>query len=585
MSEQLFTLPQVVVFDTNAALVSGAKANFYIAGTLTRQNTYTDSALTTPHANPVVADGNGLLDPIYLDATLNYKVDVTDPLDSSLEGYPVDNLTAALTATEVGTALWPTTTAETAAGVTVVNFEKKPRSVWRYGTNTTPGSTDLTTACQAAIDVGAQDKAPGYLPAEMGEVLITTALAITSSKSGLVGDGKGLSRILASSVNGFNVSAGLSFPVLKGFSVASAIRYTDIPNVLTGIAINGTTASQTTYVDVDNIFIDGFKTCIKANGVTQSTFEKIETLFCFNGLTSGEKSFNNQILGCDFVTTKDSAALGSGIKLGNGSAASQPEGWWISDTLCFGFARGIWGLGSTYIKVHDCFIDSFGEFGVVLDSSATHATTNWEIIDTFMAASAGATADTGIFLANDITPNANFDNGHRIVGNEILVYSGGTLNYGILSTGTDEKNHTFDGNKLRGATIHDMNLDANCTEATVVNNHAFSNGYQFSVGCDPYFDNNRGTVVGGIIPAVASTAALTLPTGPKTHTITGTDNITSIVTTGHTGETHTLIFGDILTFTDGSNLKLAGDFVTTADDVITIFCDGTNWFEISRSVN
>ena len=37
--------------------------------------------------------------------------------------------------------------------------------------------------------------------------------------------------------------------------------------------------------------------------------------------------------------------------------------------------------------------------------------------------------------------------------------------------------------------------------------------------------------------------------------------------------------------TDGSNLKLAGNFVTTADDVITLVCDGTNWFEMSRSVN
>ncbi|KKK99795.1 hypothetical protein LCGC14_2629150, partial [marine sediment metagenome] len=128
MSEQLFTLPQVLVFDINAALVSGAKANFYIAGTLTRQNTYTDSALTTPHANPVVADGNGLLDPIYLDATLNYKVDITDSLDSSLEGYPVDNLTAALTAAEindlVGEVLYPATAAENTGGITPTDTTK-----------------------------------------------------------------------------------------------------------------------------------------------------------------------------------------------------------------------------------------------------------------------------------------------------------------------------------------------------------------------------------------------------------------------------------------------------------------------------
>ena len=41
----------------------------------------------------------------------------------------------------------------------------------------------------------------------------------------------------------------------------------------------------------------------------------------------------------------------------------------------------------------------------------------------------------------------------------------------------------------------------------------------------------------------------------------------------------------IFTLTDGSNLKLAGDFVTTADDTWSGCYDGTNWFESGRSVN
>ena len=97
MAATLFKLPKVIVFDSSAALESGAKANFYITGTSTRQDTYTDKALTTPHDNPVVADGNGVLAPIYLDDTLNYKVDVTDSLNSSLAGYPVDDLATAAT--------------------------------------------------------------------------------------------------------------------------------------------------------------------------------------------------------------------------------------------------------------------------------------------------------------------------------------------------------------------------------------------------------------------------------------------------------------------------------------------------------
>lgn len=85
--------------------------------------------------------------------------------------------------------------------------------------------------------------------------------------------------------------------------------------------------------------------------------------------------------------------------------------------------------------------------------------------------------------------------------------------------------------------------------------------------------------------AVASATALPLPTGRVFH-VTGTTTITSITSTNfESGAVITIIFDGILTFTDGSNLKLAGNFVTTADDTITLGYDGTNWYEIARSIN
>lgn len=83
---------------------------------------------------------------------------------------------------------------------------------------------------------------------------------------------------------------------------------------------------------------------------------------------------------------------------------------------------------------------------------------------------------------------------------------------------------------------------------------------------------------------VVSAATIT-PTGNLFH-VTGTTNITSVSATGITAGTEiTIIFDGALTFTDGSNLKLAGNFVTTADDTITLKYDGANWYEIGRSVN
>ncbi len=85
--------------------------------------------------------------------------------------------------------------------------------------------------------------------------------------------------------------------------------------------------------------------------------------------------------------------------------------------------------------------------------------------------------------------------------------------------------------------------------------------------------------------AVASADPLPAPTGSVFH-VTGTTGFTNITTTGlGTGVMFTMIFDDALTVTDGGNLKLAGNFTTTADDTLTVVFDGTNFYEIARSVN
>jgi hypothetical protein len=101
------------------------------------------------------------------------------------------------------------------------------------------------------------------------------------------------------------------------------------------------------------------------------------------------------------------------------------------------------------------------------------------------------------------------------------------------------------------------------------------------------FNATAGVMTAALsVPSVTSATTVTLPESTSdVYTITGTTTITSVTATGQAGRTIKLIFAGILTFTDGSNLKLAGNFVTTADDTITLVCDGTNWFETGRSVN
>lgn len=81
---------------------------------------------------------------------------------------------------------------------------------------------------------------------------------------------------------------------------------------------------------------------------------------------------------------------------------------------------------------------------------------------------------------------------------------------------------------------------------------------------------------------VASAAGETTLTGEPLITVSGTAAITSL-TAGSAGRVVTLLASGAWTLTDGSNLKLAGDFTPAAGDTITLVSDGTNWIEIARA--
>lgn len=98
----------------------------------------------------------------------------------------------------------------------------------------------------------------------------------------------------------------------------------------------------------------------------------------------------------------------------------------------------------------------------------------------------------------------------------------------------------------------------------------------------------RKQLLQGIATRIKSAATLDLSALEANSAIVeGTTNVTNATCAAKdTGKTIMLKFAGILTFTDGNNLALAGNLVTTADDVIVLhaFGDGV-WTEIARSVN
>lgn len=79
----IFTFPIETAFDSNGNPLSGAKLYFYLTGTSTPQDTFSDDALTTPRTNPVIADSAGRFPVIYL-GTNDYKVILTTSADVTI---------------------------------------------------------------------------------------------------------------------------------------------------------------------------------------------------------------------------------------------------------------------------------------------------------------------------------------------------------------------------------------------------------------------------------------------------------------------------------------------------------------------
>lgn len=151
----LFKLPKAVAVQSSGIPYALAKAYFYDTTTTTPKNVYTDAALSVAHSVPVQADAAGVFPPIYLDPTLVYKLTLKTSADVLI--YTVDPVSdGALSQAQIGLTLYPRTAAEIAAGVTPVQYFYQEGYVLRYGENTQPGTTDMTTPIQNANNVMAQ---------------------------------------------------------------------------------------------------------------------------------------------------------------------------------------------------------------------------------------------------------------------------------------------------------------------------------------------------------------------------------------------------------------------------------------------
>lgn len=485
-----------------------------------------------------------------------------------------------LTQAIIGTLLFPRTGSEITAGVIPTNTAIPSHDALgevltqRYGV-VGDGTVDDTTALRNAMLVAMQADAVLRLQPTVNAVgiKVTGVLAITSSIA-IMGSGYFGSAILnTGSTDVFQISAGANSVRLENFAIAMAVPYTTTPNAAVAIASLGTTATPCVYHTYRDLFIDGFGTPISARALQDSTIDNVFTAHGKNGIIAAQLSVAVNVSNC--LLTGGLVAGSYGIQVGDNNAAA--EGWNVTNCTIYGFDIGIAASGSQNHQISNCQFDHITNIGIYLDGT-TVAATNCTITGNFFGMfGSGATA---IYLHGVAAPSVQL--GCRITGNMFSNYATKTLTYGILIDGANDIGHVIVGNSSR-ATTFDCRINAGSGIIVAANNW-LGPGYYGAVAVT-YADSNVGTIIA--IPAaavVASAANITLPNNDSVVTISGTTNITSITAVRPRGPV-TLIFQSTPTVTDGSNLKMAGNFVATADDALTLVCDGTNWYEVARSVN
>jgi hypothetical protein len=268
-------------FDGSGNPLSGGLLYSYAAGTTTPQATYTSSAGSTAHTNPIVLDSAGRVSSgeIWLTEGLNYKFVLRDSAGALINTY--DNIigindpssaNSALTAFEAllagatGSSLVGfKQTSASAVSTTVQAKLAQTLSVLDFGADPT-GAADSTTAIQNAIDY-AQSKNGGIILFPWGTYKISAQINITKSNVILQGYG----------ADGIHDGGTGAFPATMivwdgGVYAGSMFSFYTVQNVANA-KING--------VGLNNMYLDCSGTCsggINIISINNGRFDHINIL-------------------------------------------------------------------------------------------------------------------------------------------------------------------------------------------------------------------------------------------------------------------------------------------------------------------
>lgn len=582
MSVQLPPFFLLHFFDPNNTGIplQGGKLFTYIAGTSTKQATWTDYTQTIQNTNPIILNSRGECS-MWLDPTLIYKLVLSPANDSDPPTSPlntVDNVNAP--------ALNPRTAAEIAASVTPTNYAYPELNILRYGADPS-GIADSFPAINSASLVAAQHGG-AMVSYPAGTYLVNTTITMLQN---VTHAGAG--------INATTVKTNGNIPV---FTMAGGATVTINCGGVRDMAIHGSWAASPS-----NTLSYGIS-CTGSNG---TVFENLRILGCdvgfygafnFESFVTNVKvlgaggDLNNQGFVLDYT---NSTNVNNAFYMVNcGAFGTQSDGWDIRNgngsnfvncaaEACggYGFSIGFSGTGTInpqFMQFSNCTGDSCTSSNWLIQGtvslpaqdmlfsncwSGLCATTNWAFINCintiFTGCNGISAAQEAIFLdggdsmtivgftgrnfntstsghagINILNSNNNFISGCDL---STANTSGGT--FGIAENGTSN-NNVIDGNLVpQGGQV---------------------------LGNATRFINSKGfnpVGISGPTSVGASPATITAGPSPETHYLTQGSTNTATVTKG--GKTlGTLTAGTTLVVELDPNTSYVVTWVTTTPNYI-----------------
>jgi hypothetical protein len=356
MTTQLTPNPLFRATDFLGFPLVGGKLFTYIAGSSTKQATFTDSTGGTPNTNPVILNVRGEAQ-VWLNPTQAYKFVLAFPTDTDPPTNPiwtVDNITIGnanptyniipgttnlytlgnssfswanvyigpnaapvLDTTSGNFGYYARTTAEIAASILPTAFVWPEGDIRRYGATT--GASDNSTAINSALSVSGAGGAAAFIPP--GTWKVTTQVTVASQSSMY---GMGESSIIApQSCNGLvftnqgNVQKSRYF---RDFQVNATTG-----DAFTGITVNYTAASGNlvTGCFFQNLSVQNFGTGVFCRGLWMSSFIDCFLLNCYQGYYFHGQSVFVRIEGGEIQATGSITGAGDRIGINIDSVAGE----------------------------------------------------------------------------------------------------------------------------------------------------------------------------------------------------------------------------------------------------------------------